>query len=162
MKNALKCLKKLVNKKNFNNMYRNNFLFNYLITYEYGGEPISNLINGPYPFFTDYNWIIHGFINIFDGILFFYSKGIINCNIHVDNILFRKENPSNWRMINFKVGLEPEDNVLTDINNLLEIVNDLLQFSINSPVKFDMIDSVTDETFEDIRTKMLALLKKEE
>ena len=142
-------------------MYRSRFLFNYLITYEYGGEPISNLINRN-NFFTDYNWIILGFINIFDGILFFHRNGIINCNIHADNILFRKENPSNWRMINFKVELEPEDNVLTDIHNLLKIVNDLLKFSINSPVKFDMIDSATDETFEDIRTKMKALLKKKE
>jgi hypothetical protein len=159
--NNLNKIKELVTPNNFNYMYRNKFLFNYLITYEYGGEPISNLIN-KYNIVSDYNWIIHGFINIFDGILFFHRNGIINCNIHVDNILFREENPSNWRMINFKVELEPEDNVLTDINNLLEIVNDLLQFSINSPVKFDMIDSVTDETFEDIRTRMLALLKKEE
>ena len=159
--NNLNKIKKLVSNENFNIMYRSRFLFNYLITYEYGGEPISNLINRN-NFFTDYNWIILGFINIFDGILFFHRNGIINCNIHADNILFRKENPSNWRMINFKVELEPEDNVLTDINNLLEIVNDLLEFSINSPVKFDMIDSATDETFEDIRTKMKALLKKKE
>ena len=115
-------------------MYRSSILFNYLITYEYGGEPISNLINGSYPFFSDYNWIIHGIINIFDGILFFHRKGIINCNIDADNILFRKEDPSNWRMINFKVEREPEDNVLTDINNLLEIVNELLEFSINIPL----------------------------
>ena len=50
-------------------MYRNKFLFNYLITYEYGGEPISNLINGSNQVFKDYNWIIFGFINIFDGII---------------------------------------------------------------------------------------------
>ena len=160
--NNLNEIKKLVNKVNFNKMYESKFLFNYLITYEYGGEPISNLINGSYPFFTDYNWIILGFINIFDGILFFHRNGIINCNIHADNILYRKEKPSNWRMINFKVEREPEDSVLTDINKLLEIVNDLLEFSINSSVKFDMIDSVTDEIFEDIRTKMTALLKKKE
>ena len=97
-------IKKLVSNENFNIMYRSRFLFNYLITYEYGGEPISNLINRN-NFFTDYNWIILGFINIFDGILFFHRNGIINCNIHADNILFRKENPSNWRMINFKVEL---------------------------------------------------------
>ena len=160
--NNLNEIKKLVNKVNFNKMYESKFLFNYLITYEYGGEPISNLINGSDPFFTDYNWIILGFINIFDGILFFHRNGIINCNIHADNILYRKEKPSNWRMINFKVEREPEDSVLTDINKLLEIVNDLLEFSINSSVKFDMIDSVTDEIFEDIRTKMTALLKKKE
>ena len=100
--NNLNEIKKLVSNENFNNMYRNNFLFNYLITYEYGGEPISNLINGSSPFFPDYNWIILGFINIFDGILFFH-KNDINCNIDADNILFRKEDSSNWRMINFKV-----------------------------------------------------------
>ena len=158
--NNLNTIKKLVNNENFNNMYRNNFLFNYLITYEYGGEPISNLIN-KHNIVSNYNWIIRGFINIFDGILFFYRNGIINCNIDADNILFREENPSNWRMTNFKVELEPEDNVLTDINNLLQIVNELLAYSINSPVRFDMIDSATDITFEDIRTRMLALLKLE-
>ena len=160
--NNLNEIKKLVNKVNFNKMYESKFLFNYLITYEYGGEPISNLINGSNQVFKDYNWIILGFINIFDGILFFHRNGIINCNIHADNILYRKEKPSNWRMINFKVERKPEDSVLTDINKLLEIVNDLLEFSISSSVKFDMIDSVTDEIFEDIRTKMTALLKKNE
>jgi hypothetical protein len=162
--NNLNKIKELVTTNNFQNMYRSRFLFNYLITYEYGGEPISifTLLRS----FSDYNWIIQGFINIFDGILFFYKHGIINGNIHVDNILFKEEGSSNWRMINFNVELKPEedkeDNLVIDINNLLEIVNDLLVGSINSPVIFDMIDSATDETFEGIRTKMLALLKKEE
>lgn len=160
-KNNLNKIKELVNKENFENMYRSRFLFNYLITYEYGGQPIS--IFTLYRAFSDYNWIIQGFINIFDGIIFFYRNGIINGNIHVDNILFKGEGSSNWRMINFDVELKPEeDNLLIDINNLLEIVNDLLEGSINSPVRFDMIDSVTDEIFKDIRTRMLALLKKEE
>jgi hypothetical protein len=160
--NNLNKIKELVNNnENFNNMRRNRFLFNYLITYEYGGEPVSNF--RLYRAFPDYNWIIRGFINIFDGILFFYKKGIINGNIHEDNILFQEEGSSNWRMINFDVELKPEeDNLLIDINNLLEIVNDLLEFSINIPFRFDMIESVTDKIFEDIRTKMTALLKEEE
>ena len=158
--NNLNKIKKLVTASNFENMYRSRFLFNYLITYEYGGEPIK--IFRLYRAFSNYNWIIQGFINIFDGILFFYENGIINGNIHEDNILFKEEGSSNWRMINFKVELEPEDNVLEDINNLLKIVNDLLEGSINSPVRFDEIDSATDEIFKDIRTKMTALLKKEE
>ena len=162
--NNLNKIKKLVNNENFKNMYRSRFLFNYLIKYEYGGESIR--IFTIYPAFPDYNWIIRGFINIFDGILFFYKHGIINGNIHEDNILFQEEGSSNWRMINFDVELKPEkDNLLIDINNLLEIVNNLLEGSINSPnslVKFDMIESVTDKTFEDIRTRMTALLKQEE
>lgn len=159
--NNLNKIKNLVTTNNIETMYRSRFLFNYLITYEYGGQPIS--IFTLYRAFSDYNWIIHGFINIFDGILFFYRNGIINGNINVDNILFLEDNHSNWRMINFDVELKPEeDNVLTDINNLLEIVNNLLEDSINSPVRFDMIDSATDETFEGIRTKMLALLKQNE
>jgi hypothetical protein len=158
--NNLNKIKKLVTASNFENMYRSRFLFNYLITYEYGGEPIK--IFRLYRAFSNYNWIIQGFINIFDGILFFYENSIINGNIHEDNILFKEEGSSNWRMINFKVELEPEDNVLTDINNLLKIVNDLLEGSINSPVRFDEIYSATDEIFKDIRTKMTALLKKEE
>ena len=159
--NNLNNIKKLVSKENFNNMYRNNFLFNYLITYEYGGEPISNF--RLYRAFSDYNWIIQGFINIFDGILFFYENGIINGNIHVDNILFQEEGSSDWRMINFNVELKPEeDNLVIDINNLLEIVNNLLEGSIISPVRFYDIDSATDEIFKDIRTRMTALLKKEE
>ena len=142
-------------------MYRSRFLFNYLITYEYGGEPIS--IFTLYRAFQDYNWIIRGFINIFDGILFFYRNGIINGNIHVDNILFQEEGSSNWRMINFDVELKPEeDKLLIDINNLLEIVNDLLEGSIISEVRFVMIDSATDEIFKDIRTRMTALLKQNE
>jgi len=39
--NNLNKIKELVNKENFEHMYRSRFLFNYLITYEYGGEPIS-------------------------------------------------------------------------------------------------------------------------
>ena len=159
--NNLNKIKELVNKENFEYMYRSRFLFNYLITYEYGGKPIS--IFTLYRAFSDYNWIIEGFINIFDGILFFYKNGIINGNIHEDNILFQEEGSSNWRMINFNVEQKPEeDNLLIDINNLLEIVNDLLEGSINSPVRFDKIDSATDEIFENIRTRMTALLKKEE
>jgi hypothetical protein len=159
--NNLNKIKELVNNENIVDMRRNKFLFNYLITYEYGGKSIR--IFTLYHSFPDYNWIIRGFINIFDGILFFYENGIINGNIHVDNILFLEDNPSNWRMINFDVELKPEeDNLLIDINNLLEIVNNLLEGSINSPVRFNEIDSATDETFEDIRTRMTALLKKEE
>jgi len=159
--NNLNEIKKLVNNENFNKMFRNRFLFNYLITYEYGGEPISNF--RLYRSFSDYNWIIHGFINIFDGIFFFYKHGIINCNIHEDNILFQEEGSANWRMINFDVEQKPkEDNLLIDINNLLEIVNNLLEGSINIPFRFNMIESVTDEIFEDIRTSMTALLKQNE
>jgi len=159
--NNLYKIKKLVNNENFENMYRSKFLFNYLITYEYGGEPVSNF--RLYRAFPDYNWIIEGFINIFDGIFFFYKHGIINCNIHEDNILFQEEGSANWRMINFDVEQKPkEDNLLIDINNLLEIVNNLLEGSINIPFRFNMIESVTDEIFEDIRTSMTALLKQEE
>ena len=165
--NNLNTIKKLVNKENFNNMTGSKFLFNYLITYKYGGMPVINLIN-TYTDISNYNWIILGIINIFDGILYFYSHGINNCNIHVDNILFSEDNSSNWRMINFKInqGSEKESNLIIDINNLLEILNEMIEYCTNisngNSKKFTEIDLITDETFAQIRTKMLALLKKEE
>jgi len=85
--------------------------YTYIATYEYGGISLDNLLIS-----TRYNSIITpefckqmllGFLNIFEGIIYFAEKGIHHNDTHSGNIVMMLENPSNMRLIDFNINHEP-------------------------------------------------------
>jgi hypothetical protein len=133
--NDLNAIKKLIGDQNFQNITNDEreFKFNYLVTIEYGGIPIYQFINRIYN--GNFIQILLGIVNIFNGILHFYERGINNCSITELNILFLPHDPSKMRMLNFK-NYEPIINnsdtelkkmyLIIDIYDLLVILDDIL------------------------------------
>ena len=85
--------------------------YTYIATYEYGGISLDNLLIS-----TRYNSIITpefckqmllGFLNIFEGIIYFAEKGIHHNDTHSGNIVMMLENPSNMRLIDFNINNQP-------------------------------------------------------
>jgi hypothetical protein len=79
--------------------------YKYIATYEFGGLSLTNLTKNPIyePIMTPSFCIkiLNGFINLFNGIIHFSSKGITHNDIHQGNIVFVLDNPSMMRFIDF-------------------------------------------------------------
>jgi hypothetical protein len=137
--NDLNSIKKLIGDQNFQRITNEGFKFNYLVTVEYGGIPIYEVIGQTYniPNSGVFKNILLGIVNIFNGILHFYENGINNCSITNLNILFLPNDPSKMRMLNFK-HCEPIEKLnnsdtelkkmylIKDIYDLLVILGDIL------------------------------------
>ena len=79
--------------------------YTYIATYQYGGLSLDNLIQSDKynaiitPFFC--KELFNGFLNLFEGIIFFSAHGLNHNDIHPGNIVFLLENPSMMRFIDF-------------------------------------------------------------
>ena len=149
----LNSIKKLIGEKNFQSItnYEFEFKFNYLVTVEYGGITIYQFINGTYN--GDYIEILKGIVNIFNGILYFYERGLNNCSITDINILFLPETPSKMRMLNFKKCDQILNNSDTELKKmyLIKDIYDLLQ--ILDDILYRMEYNVSLQNIEDFKIK---------
>jgi serine/threonine protein kinase len=82
-----------------------------IITYDYGGISLTDFLKrNESEFKIDitkefYKNLLLGFVNIFEGLIIFNQNGIFHHDLSPSNILFRKEDPKNMRLIDF----EPRD-----------------------------------------------------
>jgi hypothetical protein len=92
--------------------------YNYKITYEFGGISIQKFLenlensenseNSEVKF--DKNFctnILLGIANIFQGLLTFHDFGIHHDDFHPDNIVFKLDNPTSMRIIDWPINIEP-------------------------------------------------------
>ena len=81
--------------------------FNIIITYDYGGISLTDLLErNESNFKIDitkefYKNLLLGFVNIFEGLIIFNENIIFHHDLSLSNILFRKEDPKNMRLIDF-------------------------------------------------------------
>ena len=103
---------KLMNLTDFYRKY-----YNFMITYEYNGISIKDFIEN---YETDFRTpitkkffvnLLLGFVNIFTGLIYFFTNGINHADIYSGNIVFfiedsedpiNQDNPKKMRMIDFR------------------------------------------------------------
>jgi hypothetical protein len=112
--------------------------YTYIATYEYGGLSLTNLIENPVyePVMTPSFCIkiLYGFINLFNGIIHFSSKGINHNDIHQGNIVFVLDNPSIMRFIDFNntsIFRQFNSRYIQDIINTLRTMEEIITKFLN-------------------------------
>lgn len=105
----------------------------YIATYEYGGISLNNLIEKKIydsritPTFCQQ--ILHGFINLFEGLIHLSIYKINHSDIHPGNIVFDLDDPSMMRFIDFDPDISFwnfEKRYALDITNLIHSLESII------------------------------------
>jgi hypothetical protein len=96
----------------------------YLADYEYGGISLDYLLNEEVTITYNVEMaenIARGFNTLFESLLFYANNNLYHGDVHLGNIMFKPEEPSKLRFIDFKID---------DKHNYGHNMNDIYQLSI--------------------------------
>jgi hypothetical protein len=129
-----------------------------IITYDYGGISLTDFLKrNESEFKIDitkefYKNLLLGFVNIFEGLIIFNQNGLFHHDLALSNILFRKEDPKNMRLIDFmsrriRKNSAPNSNQI-NINNYYFALDLFELFEIMEKV---ILNKLLEEKMEIIR-----------